>query len=145
MLQTIKKSIRNSWTPNCPNQVKSQFFVSYKDLPEGLTWNDFGWIGRGSSELVLFRQLLLEGKEVTHLCLNVEQQHRVSLYMPKCVYVYRVRGGAIMLCKSFGCFHFWRPAWGACAARLLPPMLLLCSCMWLVTKPWLNQKYVGLS
>ena len=73
----------------------------------------FGWIGRGSSELVLLRQLLLEGKEVTHLCLNVERQHRVSLYMPKCVYVYRVRGGAIMLCKSFGCFHFWRPAWGA--------------------------------
>ena len=35
------------------------------------------------------------------------------LYMPKCVYVYRVRGGAIMLCKSFSCFHFWRSAWGS--------------------------------
>ena len=63
------------------------------------------------------------GKEVTHLCLNVEQQHRVSLYMPKCVYVYRVRGGAIMLCKSFGCFHFWRPAWG------LPAALTLAACL----------------
>ena len=63
------------------------------------------------------------GKEVTHLCLNVERQHRVSLYMPKCVYVYRVRGGAIMLCKSFGCFHFWRPAWG------LPAALTLAACL----------------
>ena len=91
------------------------------------------------------------GKEVTHLCLNVErrrrlerEQHRVSLYMPKCVYVYRVRGGAIMLCKSFGCFHFWRPAWGLPAMPCLPTMPCH-TARRLVTKPWLNQKYVGLS